>query len=167
MTDRTKQLFLQMSAGIFLWNLLLAAVGFILAPALGWTRSSVLLGVLLGAVCAELMLFHMAVITERVLSSGNEAYANKTMLVHSILRKLVFFVLLAVILWKIPQINALGVVLGFMGLKAGAYLQPVLFRSRDVGEAVPDLDGADPADIAHESDTPALQENNNPERKEE
>lgn len=149
MTDRTKQLFLQMSAGIFLWNLLLAAAGFILAPALGWTRSSVLLGVLLGVVCAELMLFHMAVITERVLSSGNEAYANKTTLVHSILRKLVFFVLLAVILWKIPQINALGVVLGVMGLKAGAYLQPVLFRSRGT------------------ADTPALQENNNPERKEE
>ena len=149
MTDRTKQLFLQMSAGIFLWNLLLAAAGFILAPALEWTRSSLLLGVLLGAVCAGVMLFHMAVITEREVSSGNEAYANKTTLVHSILRKLVFFVLLAVILWKIPQINALGVVLGVMGLKAGAYLQPVLFRSRGT------------------ADTPALQENNNPERKEE
>ncbi|MDO5418145.1 MAG: hypothetical protein Q4F29_13160 [Lachnospiraceae bacterium] len=129
MTDETKKLVLQMSVGTLLWNLILAAAGFFLAPVLGWTRSSVLLGLGLGFVCAEGMLVHMAVITERVLESGNPGYANKTTVMHSMIRKLAYIVLLVLVLWKLPQINALAVVLGTMGLKAGAYLQPVLFRA--------------------------------------
>lgn len=128
MTDETKKLVVEMSAGILLWNLFLGAAGALAGPALGWSRMSIFLGVLVGAVSAEAMLIHMAIITERVLESRNESYANKTTVIHSIVRKLVFIVLLAVILWKFPQVNPLAVVLGTMGLKAGAYLQPLLHR---------------------------------------
>lgn len=131
MTDETKRLLLQMSAGIVIWNLLLAAAGYLLAPSLGWSGSSMILGAVCGALLAEGMLVHMAVITEKAIGSCDEAYANKTTLIHSILRRLVFFVILVLILWKVPQVNALAVVLGVMGLKAGAYLQPVLFRKPD------------------------------------
>ncbi len=128
MTAETKKLVLQMSVGVLLWNLLLAAAGIFLGPVLGWTRISIFLGLIVGGFCAEAMLVHMAVITERVLDSGNEAYANKTTVIHAFGRKLVYILILVVILWKIPQVNVMAVVLGTMGLKAGAYLQPVLFR---------------------------------------
>lgn len=131
MTDDTKRLVIQMSAGIVLWNILLVIAGCFLGPLLGWSRLSIFLGALVGAAAAEGMLIHMAVITERVLESGNESYANKTTVIHSMGRKLVYFLLLIFILWKVPQINPLAVVFGTMGLKAGAYLQPLLYRRKD------------------------------------
>lgn len=136
MTGETRILVRQISAGIFLWNLFLAAVGWILAPLPGWSRSSVLFGILTGMALAELMLIHMAAVTEKVLKIGDEAAAGKMAAFHAILRKLIFFGILALILWKVPQVNGLGVVLGVLGLKAGAYLQPVLFKRRQTaGEA--------------------------------
>ena len=127
MTKETQKLVLQMSVGTFLWNVLLGVAGFFLGPALEWSRMSIGLGLLAGFLSAEAMLIHMAVITERVLESRNEAYANKTTVIHSMGRKLVYILALGLILWRIPQINAMAMVLGTMGLKAGAYLQPVLF----------------------------------------
>ena len=135
MTSKTRELTGQISAGFLIWNFLLAAGGWILAPVFGWMRSSVLLGVLMGAVLGELMLIHMAAVTEKVLKSEDQVSAEKTAAFHSVLRKLIFFGIIALILWKVPQVNALGTVLGVMGLKAGAYLQPVLFRS--IQEDVP------------------------------
>lgn len=130
MTQETKKLLFEMSAGIVLWNLFLGAAGALAGPVLGWSRMSIFLGVLVGAASAEAMLIHMAIITERVLESRDESYANKTTVIHSIVRKLVYIVLLVIILWKFPQVNPLAVVLGTMGLKAGAYLQPLLHRRK-------------------------------------
>ncbi|MDO5348530.1 MAG: hypothetical protein Q4E86_01215 [Lachnospiraceae bacterium] len=134
MTAETKTLVLQMSAGILLWNLLLAVAGILLGPVLGWTRLSIFLGLIVGGLCGVAMLVHMAVVTERVLDSGNEAYANKTTVIHAVGRKLVYIFILLVILWKLPQVNVMAVVLGTMGLKAGAYLQPVLFGRRKASD---------------------------------
>ena len=131
MTDDTKRLVVQMSVGIVLWNVLLVIAGGFLGPLLGWSWLSIFWGALVGAFAAEGMLIHMAVITERVLESQNESYANKTTVIHSMGRKLVYFLLLVFILWKVPQINPLAVVFGTMGLKAGAYLQPLLHRRKD------------------------------------
>lgn len=130
MTNDTKQLVIQMSVGIVLWNVLLVIGGCFLGPFLGWSRLSVFLGAVVGAAAAEGMLIHMAVITEKVLESRNESYANKTTVIHSIGRKLIYLLLLVFILWKVPQINPLAVVFGTMGLKAGAYLQPLLHRRK-------------------------------------
>ncbi|MCI8298008.1 MAG: hypothetical protein HFG22_19445 [Lachnospiraceae bacterium] len=142
MTDETKRLVLQMSAGTLLGELLLGVIGFFMGPVLGWTRLSIFLGLAVGWLCAEAMLLHMAVITERALESGNAAYANKMTVIHAIGRKLVYITLLLVILWKVPQVNVMAVVLGTMALKAGAYLQPFFSdreeRSGDAGSA-PDM----------------------------
>ena len=61
------------------------------------------------------------------MASGDAAYANRTTVIQSIGRKVIYILLLLLILWRIPEINVMAVVLGTMGLKAGAYLQPVLF----------------------------------------
>lgn len=130
MTGETKKLVLEMSVGILLWNLFLAVLGWFIGPMLGWSRLSMILGVLIGAAAAEMMLIHMAVIMERVLDSRDQSYANKTTVMHSMIRKFVYIVLLVLILWKFPQINPLAVVFGTMGLKAGAYLQPLLHHRK-------------------------------------
>lgn len=140
MTKETQKLVLQMSVGTLLWNLLLSIAGFFLGPALEWPRMSIFLGLFTGFLSAEAMLIHMAVITERVLESRNEAYANKTTVIHSIGRKLIYILVLVIILWKIPQINAMAVVLGTMGLKAGAYLQPVLFGRKKLSNQTEEME---------------------------
>ena len=58
-----------------------------------------LLGVLMGAVLGELMLIHMAAVTEKVLKSEDQVSAEKTAAFHSVLRKLIFFGIIALILW--------------------------------------------------------------------
>ena len=73
------------------------------------------------------MLIHMAVMTERVLDSGSESYANKFTVVQSMLRKLTFVAAL-LICWKVLKIDLLAAVIGAMGMKAGAYLQPLVHR---------------------------------------
>lgn len=130
MTSETKKLVLEMSAGILLWNLLLAVFGCTFAPLMGWSRISVFLGVIIGLTAAVIMLIHMAVITEKVLDSADQSYANKTTVIHSMIRKFIYIILLVLLIWKFPQINPLAVVLGSMGLKAGAYLQPLLHRAK-------------------------------------
>lgn len=130
MTSETKKLVLEMSAGILLWNLLLAVFGCAFAPLMGWSRISVFLGVVIGLAAAVVMLIHMAVITEKVLDSADQSYANKTTVIHSMIRKFIYIILLVLLIWKFPQINPLAVVLGSMGLKAGAYLQPLLHRAK-------------------------------------
>ena len=73
------------------------------------------------------MLIHMAVTTERVLDSGSESYANKYTVAQSMLRKLVL-VAAFLICWKVLKIDLLAAVIGTMGMKAGAYLQPLVHR---------------------------------------
>ena len=126
MTIETRKLVLQMSVGTLLWNLLLGVAGWFLGPVLSWSRLSIFWGLVAGWALAEAILIHMAIITERVLESGNEAYANKTTVIHSIGRRLIYIIMLLIILRWIPQVNVMAVVLGTMGLKAGAYLQPIL-----------------------------------------
>ena len=73
------------------------------------------------------MLVHMAVTTERVLDSKSESYANKYTVAQGMLRKLVL-VAAFLICWKVLKIDLLAAVIGAMGMKAGAYLQPLVHR---------------------------------------
>ena len=72
-----------------------------------------------------MMLVHMAVITERALDSRNEDYASKLTLAQSLFRK-VAFVAALFFFWRVLKIDLLAAVLGAMGMKAGAYLQPLV-----------------------------------------
>ena len=94
MTSETKSLVVEMSAGIVIWNLFLAFAGCVFAPLMGWSRISMLLGVVIGMAAAVVMLIHMAVITEKVLDSADQSYANKTTVIHSMIRKFVYIILL-------------------------------------------------------------------------
>ena len=72
-----------------------------------------------------MMLVHMAVITERALDSQSENYASKLTVAQNLLRK-VMFVAALFFFWCVLKIDLLAAVLGAMGMKAGAYLQPLV-----------------------------------------
>lgn len=137
LTRKSKRLILEMSVGIVLYNLVLGILAWVLLPKTSYPVFPAVKGLFVGALGAVLMLVHMAVMTERVLDSQNENYANRTTVVHGILRKLVF---VAAILacWKWFQVDLLAAVIGAMGMKAGAYLQPLVHKVSGRGEELPD-----------------------------
>lgn len=137
LTRKSKRLILEMSVGIVLYNLVLGIIAWVLLPKTSYPVFPVLKGLFAGAAGAILMLVHMAVMTERVLDSQNESYANKTTVVHGIIRKLVFVVALLAC-WRWFQIDLLAAVIGAMGMKAGAYLQPLVHKVSSRGEKLPD-----------------------------
>ncbi len=123
----TKRLLVEMSIGIILYNLLLGVLAWVFLPGTSYPVWPVLGGLLAGAVGAVLMLIHMAVTTERALESQNESYASKTTIVQSLIRKVVLVAAL-VFCWRVFRVDLLAVVIGIMGMKAGAYLQPLIHK---------------------------------------
>lgn len=130
MSRETKNLILEMSVGIVIYEVVLGILAAVFSSGLGASLFTVILGLGCGLIVDIAMLIHMAVITERVLDTGDESYANKTTVVHSMLRKLVIVVLIFVF-WRIPQINIVAFIIGALGLKAGAYLQPFIHKAFD------------------------------------
>lgn len=125
LSKSTKRLLFEMSIGIILYNLLLGILAVILLPRVPYPVIPVVLGLAVGAAGAILMLIHMAVMTERALESQNENYANKFTVMQSLLRKLVFVAALF-FCWRVLKVDLLAAVIGAMGMKAGAYLQPLV-----------------------------------------
>ena len=121
----TKRLLLEMSVGVILWNVILAVLAILFLPDFSYPVVPVILGLIVGAAGAMMMLVHMAVITERALDSRNEDYASKLTLAQSLFRK-VAFVAALFFFWRVLKIDLLAAVLGAMGMKAGAYLQPLV-----------------------------------------
>lgn len=126
-----RNLVLEMSVGMFAYVLLLgilaAAFQHGLAGA-GFRLGPVLTGLFLGFLADVAMLAHMATVTERVADSRDEGYANKTTVVQSAIRRVIFVIALF-ILGSRPQVDAVAMIIGALGLKAGAWLQPVVHRT--------------------------------------
>lgn len=123
----SKRLILEMSVGVILYNLILAVLAFFALPRLSYPFVPVLMGLLVGAVSAIAMLIHMGVMTERALESQNENYANKTTMMHSMIRRLVLIAVFLVCYQKF-HMDLLAAVIGAMGMKAGAFLQPAVHK---------------------------------------
>lgn len=128
MSKETKHLILEMSVGMACYELILAVAAWFLQDSMKFAIGPAWLGLLAGFFCDILMLVHMAYITEHVADSMDEGYASKKTIVHAILRKIVFVIVL-LILGTRPQINAVAMLLGALALKAGAYLQPLVHRA--------------------------------------
>lgn len=150
LSRNTKRLILEMSVGIVLYNLVLGVLAGTLLPNTSYPVLPVLKGLFVGAGGAILMLVHMAVMTERVLDSQNEVYANKTVLIHGIIRKLVF-VAAVLACWRWFQVDMLAAVIGAMGMKAGAFLQPLVRKVSGRGEDSGALEQPEPEDANSET----------------
>lgn len=127
LSKSTKRVLLEMSVGVILYNLVLAGLAVWLLPKVSYPVVPVLLGLAVGAAGAMCMLVHMAVMTERALDSQNESYANKLTVAQSLLRKVIFIAALF-FFWRVLKMDLLAAVVGAMGMKAGAYMQPLVRR---------------------------------------
>lgn len=128
LSSSTKRLICEMSVGIIAYNAVLMLLAGIFLPRFGYPVIPVLTGLAVGAAGAVVMLIHMAVTAERVLDVGNESYANKNTVLHSMIRKLAFIAAIF-FCWKVFHADLLAAVIGAMGMKAGAYLQPLVHRA--------------------------------------
>lgn len=127
MSRDLKRLILEISVGILCYVLVFSLLVWLFHGRLGFELWPALLGLAAGFLSDVMMLIHMAVITERVADSMDEAYANKTTFVHAIARKVIFMIVL-VFLGTRPQVNPVAMILGALGLKVGVYLQPFVHR---------------------------------------
>ena len=112
MSNHLRHLVLEMSVGMFAYVLILGVLAVIFQNGLGsmgFLLGPVLVGLFLGFLADVLMLIHMAGVTERAADSQDEVYANKTTMVQSVIRRVVF--------------------IAALGLKAGAFLQPAVHRT--------------------------------------
>ena len=103
----TKRLLLEMSVGVILWNVILAVLAVLFLPGFSYPVVPVILGLIVGAAGAMMMLVHMAVITERALDSQSENYASKLTVAQSLLRK-VMFVAALFFFWRVLKIAGSG-----------------------------------------------------------
>lgn len=123
----TKHLICEMSVGVAVYNAVLMLLAVLLLPRFGYPVFPVVSGLAVGAAGAVFMLIHMAVTAERVLDTGNENYANKNTVFHSMIRKLVFIAAIF-FCWRTFHADLMAAVIGAMGMKAGAYMQPLVHR---------------------------------------
>lgn len=128
MSEHSKNLVVEMSIGVAVYGIVAEVIALIICLRMNVPPVPVLVGLAVGVLADILMLIHIAVITERVLESKDEAYANRTTVVHSLIRKVVFVIALLV-LWFVFHVNAVAMIIGAMGLKAGAYLQPLVHKT--------------------------------------
>ena len=130
MTREIRRLVAEMCVGMFLYVLVLGILALIFRRGLsgmGFAAGPVLAGLFAGFLADVAMLVHMAVVAERATDSRDEAYANRITVVQSVLRKAVFVAVLF-FLGSRPQIDAVAMIIGALGLKMGAFLQPAVHR---------------------------------------
>ncbi len=127
LSKSTKRTLAEMSVGVILFNLLLGMAAALILPGTSYPVMPVIKGLCVGMAAAILMLIHMADTIERSLQSGDPDYARKTTIAQSMLRKGVFIAAIF-LCWYFLRADLLAIVIGTMGMKAGAYLQPLIHR---------------------------------------
>lgn len=125
MSKETKNLLLEVSIGIVLYTAVAMAVAFLLFPG-----SSVYAGLLFGMVMALAMFFSMAMVLDRSIKTEDGRLVQKRAVISTVIRYLsILVVLVAVEIWFSEWINIVALIIGIFGLKAGAYLQPIMHRA--------------------------------------
>ncbi len=124
MNLEAKKTIYRMSFGIILYEILLAIILISLAEYIGYTKISMILGILVGTILLYISLIHMAYITSDVLASRDENYANKKTTLHAMIRKIILIIILGG-LYFVESVNLLAVIFAMLGMKSGAYLVPI------------------------------------------
>ena len=130
MSSTIRHLVLEMTIGMAAYGGSLGIAALVFRKgleALGMELFPVLTGLFLGFLADVCMLVHMALITERAAESMNEGYANKTTVIQSMLRRVIFIAFLF-LAGSRPQVDAVAMIIGALGLQPGALLQPAVHR---------------------------------------
>ena len=113
-----------MGMGVLLYELILSLAAIFFARFIKYSITSIELGILVGTVLVLAMVIDMGISTEDGLYSGTPSYAQRKIMIHSLLRKVVLFIVVA-IFWNSRYINAFMIVISVFGLKSGAYMYPL------------------------------------------
>lgn len=124
MDKATKNLIVEVSAGIVIFT---AAV--LLGSLFLYPRASVYAGLLLGMVLALAMFLSMALVLDRSMRSHDPGAVQKRGIISAAVRYLLLIAILVIVInWFSNWFNPVAVVIGVLGLKAGAFLQPVIHK---------------------------------------
>ena len=124
MSKETKTTCLYMGMGALIYEIFL---GLMAIPSSIFMKYSLLpmeLGILVGSLVVIGMVIDMGISTEDSLYGGNESYAQRKIIIHSLLRKVVLIIVIA-IFWNSKYVNVLAIVVSIFGLKCGAYMYPM------------------------------------------
>jgi dipeptide/tripeptide permease len=124
MEKATKNLIVEVSAGIVIFTAVLMLGSFFLYPS-----ASVFAGLFLGMILALAMFLSMALVLDRSMKSQDPRTVQKRGIVSAAVRYLLLIAILVIVInWFSDRFNPVAVVIGVLGLKAGAFLQPVIHR---------------------------------------
>lgn len=123
MGKESRRMIGKMSFGIIGYEVLLGMITGGYALYTGRAYGSMLLGILVGTIAVYGMLIDICMTSEDTLYSKDEAYAKRTITLHSMARKAVLFLLMLLCL-KSGFINILSMILSLFGLKIGALSVP-------------------------------------------
>ena len=101
-----------MGIGVLIYEITLSLAAIPFARLMKYSVSSMELGILVGTVLVLAMVVDMGISTEDSLYGGTPSYAQRKIMVHSLLR-------------NSRYINALAIVISVFGLKSGAYMYPL------------------------------------------
>ena len=115
MSKDTRRTCLYMGIGVLIYEIILSLAAIPFARLMKYEVSSMELGILVGTVLVLAMVVDMGISTEDSLYGGTPSYAQRKIMIHSLLRKAVLFVVVA-IFWNSRYINALAIVISVFGL---------------------------------------------------
>ncbi|MDR1548296.1 MAG: ATP synthase subunit I [Hungatella sp.] len=124
MGKETKNLMLEVSAGIALFTGAVMVVACLMYP-----QRAVIAGLLLGMVIAMAMFLSMALVLERSMKTEDPRTVQKRSVISAVIRYLLIIVILVTVIIRFSDwFNPVAVVVGVLGLKAGAFLQPAIHK---------------------------------------
>ncbi|WP_124065836.1 ATP synthase subunit I [Clostridium sp. E02] len=124
MEKETKNLFYEVSTGIVVFTVAAMLVAFFVYP-----KRSVFLGLILGMTLAIVMFLSMSLVLERSMKTEDPNIVRKRGIISSLIRYLLLIAILVFVITRFSnQVDPVAVVIGVFGLKAGAFLQPVIHR---------------------------------------
>uniref|UniRef100_UPI000A7264A2 ATP synthase subunit I n=1 Tax=Clostridium sp. NkU-1 TaxID=1095009 RepID=UPI000A7264A2 len=126
MGKETKNLMLEVSAGIVFFTAVVMLGALFVYP-----RRAVFAGLILGMALALAMFLSMAMVLERSMKTEDPKTVQKQSIISSVIRYLLLVVIMvAVIVQFSDWFNPVAVVIGVLGLKAGAFFSACYTQDR-------------------------------------
>jgi len=120
----TKNLIIEVLVGIVVFTVAVMLAALFLYP-----KPSVFAGLLLGMLLALTAFLSMALILVNAMKSSDPKIVQRNSIIGTSVRYLLLIaILVIVIVYFQSQINPVALVIGVFGLKAGAFLQPVIHK---------------------------------------
>lgn len=130
MSKETRRTCIYMCMGVLLYEIIFSLAVIPFAGLMKYSICRMELGVLVGTVLVIGMVIDMGISTEDGLYGGNPSFAQRKIIIHSLLRKAALFIVVA-IFWNSRYVNAFAIVISVFGLKPGAYMYPTFKKIFD------------------------------------